>query len=152
MRGTSPFIFALHYLLIKFARRHPPPPTPTASLSRYIHTSLPRYFHLTMNFMQPAQVSCPGCERVFTPHGFSQHLSRIEDHRCCRVLEKSQTQSTSTTFPRIASQPTLSSTWASQISGALALGDLNEYNEPTQGEFAATHVAVRAAISQKFSR
>src|SRR5260221_8110470 len=105
-----------------------------------------------MNFMQPAQVSCPACERVFTPCGFSQHLSRIEDPHCRCVLEKSQTQSASTTFPRMAPQPTLSSTRASQISGEFALGDLNEYNEPTQGEFAVTHVAAHAAISQKFSR
>ena len=142
----SPFIFALQYLLIKFTHRHSPHlPTPTAF---FLVTSTPptcpflvtathlsRYLCFTMNVMRPAQVWCPACERVFTPHSLSQHLSRNEDPRCRSVLERSQTQSASATFPCMASHPTFS---VSQISGEVALGD---FNEPTQGEFAVTHVA-----------
>jgi len=44
--------------------------------------------------------------------------------------------------------PTLSSTWVSQVVGEGILGD--EYNEPTQGEFAITH-ATHVATLQKIS-
>ena len=49
----------------------------------------------------------------------------------------------------MGSPPTLCSTWAPQVAGEDSLG--NEYNEPTQGEFAVMHVAARAAILQFFS-
>ena len=47
----------------------------------------------------------------------------------------------------MASPPTLSSTWASQVAGEDALG-----HEPTQGEFAVTGVAVHdpAVLPNKF--
>lgn len=105
-----------------------------------------------MNVIPPAQVQCPGCERGFTPSGLSQHLSRIGDFRCRRVVAASQTHLASTAFPRTA--PRLLSTSASQIVGGAAvnLGDLDEYSEPTQGEFTVTRVAAHAAILRKFSR
>jgi len=39
---------------------------------------------------------------------------------------------------------TLCSTWALQLADEDTLG--NEYNKPTQGEFAMTYVATRAAV------
>ena len=105
-----------------------------------------------MNVMPPAQVQCPGCERGFTPSGLSQHLSRIGDFRCHRVVVASQTHLASTTFPHMVPPPTLSSTWTSQIAGGVTLGDLDEYSVPTQGEFTMTCVAAHAAILRKFSR
>ena len=96
-----------------------------------------------MNAVQPVQVWCPGCEQNFTPSGLSQHVSRIQDLRCCHVVVISQLHLASAAFPRMASPPTLSSTRASQVAGEDSLGD--EYNEPTQGEFAVIHVAASAA-------
>ena len=46
--------------------------------------------------------------------------------------------------------PTLCSTWALQLVGEDTLG--NEYNKPTQGEFAVTHVAACAAALIFFFR
>ena len=49
----------------------------------------------------------------------------------------------------MASPPTLTSNWASQIvgeTGEVALGNSGEYDEPTQGEFTVTHVAAHAAV------
>jgi len=48
----------------------------------------------------------------------------------------------------MGSSPTLCSTWAPQLADEDTLG--NEYNEPTQGEFAVTHVAARAAVLNFF--
>jgi len=101
-----------------------------------------------MDATLPAQVRCPGCERDFTPCGLSQHVSRTQDLRCRRVVATSQSHLFSTTFPRMGPPPTLSSTWVSQAAGEGTLGD--EYNEPTQGEFAVTHAAHVAAL-QKIS-
>jgi len=60
----------------------------------------------------------------------------------------SQSYLFSTTFPCMGPLLTLSSTWVSQAVGEGTLGD--EYNEPTQGEFAMTHAAHVAAL-QKIS-
>ena len=105
-----------------------------------------------MNAVQPILVWCPGCEQNFTPSGLSQHVSRIRDLRCRRLVVTSQLHLASAAFPHMASPPTLSSTWAFQVMGEDTLGD--EYNEPTQGasEFAVIHVAARAAALRKFYR
>lgn len=50
-------------------------------------------------------------------------------------------------LPRMASAPTLSSTWAPQVADEDALSD--EFNERTQGEFAVNHIAAHAAALQK---
>jgi len=34
--------------------------------------------------MPSAQIRCNGCNRVFTPSGLSQHLSKTQDSRCRR--------------------------------------------------------------------
>ena len=97
----------------------------------------------------PAQVKCPGCEREFTPRGLSQHVSRIDNIRCRRVVVTPHSYLPSTAFPSMASLPTLTSNRASQIvgeTGEVALGNSGEYDEPTQGEFTVTHVAAHAAI------
>ncbi len=105
-----------------------------------------------MNAMRPAQVRCPGCERDFTPRGLSQHVSRTEESCCRDAIATSQAHLVSAAFPRMASPPTLPPSWASQIAGETTLGNLNEYNEPTQGEFAMAHVAADVAALRKFSR
>jgi len=142
MRGMSPFIFVLQYWLIKFIHRlffspsnipsSLPPPTMNATLT------------------PPTQVWCPGCEKGFTPCSLSQHVSRTQDLRCCRVVATSRSHLASTAFPHMGSPPTLCSTWAPQVAGEDALG--NEYNKPAQGEFAVTHVATCAAVLQNFFR
>jgi hypothetical protein len=99
-----------------------------------------------MNVMQPAQVQCPGCERVFTPSGLSKHLSKIDDFQCHHIVAASQTHLASMAFPCMAPPLTLSLIWASQIAGGVTLGNLDEYSELTQGEFTVTRVATHAAI------
>jgi len=95
--------------------------------------------------MLPAQVQCAACERDFTPCGLSQHVTRTQDQRCRCAVAMSRPHLLSAAFPRMASPPTLSSTWASQVAGDDALGD--EYKEPTQGEFAVTHATCAAALT-----
>ena len=97
-----------------------------------------------MNAIRPTRVRCPGCESEFTPRGLSQHVSRTEDSRCRDGIVTSQSHLVSAAFPRMASPPTLSPSWASQIAG--------ETNELTQGEFAVTRVATHAAALRKFCR
>jgi hypothetical protein len=43
--------------------------------------------------MSMAQVSCPGCRRVFNPRGLSQHLSKTQRAHCCIVHAARQTPS-----------------------------------------------------------
>jgi len=51
-------------------------------------------------------------------------------------------------YPHMGSPPTLCSTWALQLADEDTLG--NEYNKPTQGEFAMTHVAACTAVLNYF--
>jgi len=95
--------------------------------------------------MLPTQVWCAACKRDFTPHGLSQHVTRTQDQCCRRAVATSRPHLLSVAFPRMASPLTLSSTWASQVAGDDALGD--EYEEPTQGEFAVTHATCAAALT-----
>ena len=43
--------------------------------------------------MNAAKATCPGCKKVFTPHGLSQHIAKIRDPRCRPVLPASSPQS-----------------------------------------------------------
>ena len=40
-----------------------------------------------------AQVSCPGCKRVFNPRSLSQHLSKTQHAHCCIAHVALQTPS-----------------------------------------------------------
>ncbi len=37
--------------------------------------------------MIPAQVQCQGCDKAFTPHGLSQHMSKTQN-LCCRHINR----------------------------------------------------------------
>ena len=140
-------ILSQYWLLTKVVRRQIvffPLLTLTIFFGPFLVTSTPP----TMDVMRPAQVRCPGCERDFTPRGLSQHVTKTQDQRCRRVVATSQPHLLSAAFPRMASPPTLSSTWASQVAGEDALG--GEYEEPTQGEFAVTHAACAAALQKNY--
>ena len=43
--------------------------------------------------MKAAKSSCPGCNKVFTHHGLSQHIAKTHRVRCCAVHAASQPQS-----------------------------------------------------------
>lgn len=45
------------------------------------HRSLVHILKVTQS-MNTAQVSCPGCKRVFNPRGLSQHLSKTRRAQC----------------------------------------------------------------------
>src|SRR5438445_13782971 len=43
--------------------------------------------------MNAAKSTCPGCYKVFTHHGLSQHLAKITNECCCAVYMGSLPQS-----------------------------------------------------------
>jgi hypothetical protein len=125
------------YWLTKFVHRQFPPPLAMAVI--FSAPSLSCY--PTMSAAPPVQVRCPGCERDFTPRSLSQHVSKSQDLRCCRIVATSQSHRPSVAFPRMTSPPTLTSNWASQVVGEDVLGD-----EQTQGKFAVTCVAAHEPV------
>ena len=64
-----------------------------------------------------AQIQCHGCDKSFTPRGFSQHVSRTPHPRCRVVYTVSQSPSVSTSIPHMAFLPDLDSSHASCNSG-----------------------------------
>src|SRR6267142_1013723 len=57
--------------------------------------------------MPTSQLQCPGCDKVFTPRGLSQHVSKTYNTCCHNVNVVTQSQSVSASFAWTAFPPAL---------------------------------------------
>jgi hypothetical protein len=85
--------------------------------------------------MTRAQVKCFGCNRNFTPRGFSQHFSKSPDSRCldARRAASRQVELVSGAFARTASPLVLDPDHASTGSGRVSPDDLGMHDNDLGG-------------------
>ena len=76
-----------------------------------------------------AQVQCFGCNRKFTPRGFSQHVSKSPDPHCRAGPVTGEVQSATASIHRTAFPPALDPNQASQGSGITSPDDLGRHND-----------------------
>ena len=75
-----------------------------------------------------AQVQCFGCNRKFTPRGFSQHVSKSPDPHCRARPVTGEVQLATASIHRTAFSPALDPNQASQGSGIASPDDLDMHD------------------------
>ena len=75
--------------------------------------------------MSTAQIHCPGCNKIFTPSGYSQHVARTPDALCRFVLQMMDTHPlpASRFIPGAASSLAPNSSSTSQILRHTSVGE-----------------------------
>ena len=106
------------------------------------------------NSPMAAQVQCYGCNRVFSPRGLSQHITRSQDIRCRHKFTISDSQIRTTPGSSTASSTAPIPIDSSRVTADITAGDefplengevSNQSSDLDAGEFAITCVAVVAA-------